>query len=313
MYSGSIWDIEGLQCGHAQDEKARTGCSVVLCPPGATAAVDVRGAAPGTRETDLLEQGMLVQAVHGILLAGGSAYGLDAAGGVMRYLESQNIGLETGFAKVPIVCAAVLYDLGVGSPLVRPDADMGYEACVQAQRSRMLQGRVGAGCGATVGKLPGEAYAQPGGIGTASLKLPDGTTVAALMAVNALGDIRDAQGSGEIIAGAKRNGRFLNAGRYLLEGNEAAPEPFRNTTIGVVATDAKLDKGQLKRLCYSAQDGLALAIHPAHTLYDGDTVFALSTGHRPAPDMVALGAAGTAVTARAIANAVWAAEEQGCD
>ncbi|MDD3243918.1 MAG: P1 family peptidase [Eubacteriales bacterium] len=304
MYSGSITDIRGILVGHAQDGAARTGCTAVLCPAGATAGVDVRGAAPGTRETDLLSSENTVQQVHGVMLCGGSAFGLAAADGAMRYLEEQGAGFDVGVARVPIVPAAVLFDLGVGDAHIRPDAAMGYEACANATVTPPWQGRRGAGCGATVGKAFGQEFAMPGGIGTASVTLGD-TTVAAIVAVNAVGDVVDHR-TGQIVAGARHpDGQWFDTAGTLLAGAQPQARAGANTTIGVVATNALLTKAQTNRLATCAQDGIAMAIRPAHLPMDGDTLFALSTGETRCEFALLCTAAAEAV-ARAIFNAVQA-------
>ncbi|MDP2891912.1 MAG: P1 family peptidase [Bacillota bacterium] len=303
MYSGWITDIEGLKIGHSTNDQAMTGCTVVLCEEGAVGGVEVRGGAPGTRETDLLRAGCLVEKIHAVVLAGGSAFGLDAACGVMHFLEGKGVGFDTAGFKVPIVCAAVLFDLSTGDGRVRPDAAMGYEACFAAKSGPAEQGRVGAGAGATVGKALGPTYAMYGGIGMASISLQCGAKVAAVMAVNALGDVIDYQ-TGSILAGAIDNttGKFLDS-REILKSSCAWKMVGGNTVIGVVATDAKLGSAQANRLAAMGQNGLALSIRPAHTLMDGDTVFALATG-RVEADIHAVFAAAQEAAAMAIANAV---------
>jgi len=238
----------------------------------------VRGGAPGTRETDLLRPGHLVERVHAILLSGGSAFGLDAAGGVMRWLEENGIGLDVGVAHVPIVPGAVIFDLGVGDPSVRPDAQMGYDACAKASAANARQGAVGAGCGATVGKLLGPAYAMDSGLGTAGVRLPGGVMVGALMVVNALGDVID-PAEQTVIAGTKSpEGRGFADSTALIKAAPPKAMAGTNTTIGVVATNARLTGAQVNRLASAAHNGLALTIRPCHTMLDGDTVFALSAG-----------------------------------
>ncbi len=277
--AGAITDVPGVEVGHFTDSRRPTGCSVVITRQGAVGGVAVRGAAPGTRETDLLEPGNTVNQVHAVLLSGGSAWGLDAAGGVMCWLDEQGIGLNVGPARVPIVPAAVLFDLTLGDPTIRPDAQAGYAACLNASAQAPAQGNVGAGSGATVGKLFGMQRAMKGGIGTASVRV-GGVTVGALVACNALGDVIDPD-TGALIAGARNdNGHGLcDTRRSLLAG--VPPLPIlagTNTTIGVIATDAKLSKTQAQRLAQIGHDGLARSINPVHTLSDGDTLFALSTG-----------------------------------
>jgi L-aminopeptidase/D-esterase-like protein len=306
IYEGTITDVAGLMVGHATDREAATGCTVILCREGAVAGADVRGGAPGTRETDLLAPGRTVERVHAVLLTGGSAFGLDAAGGVMRYLEERGIGFDTGAARVPIVPAAVLYDLEVGRADRRPDREMGYAACQSASAAPPEQGRVGAGTGATVGKLMGMAHAMPGGVGAASVKT-GGVTVAALVAVNAVGNVVDHR-TGHTLAGVRVNGAFADPIALMLDGAGGAPAGV-NTTIGVIATDGILTGVQAARLACVAHDGLALSIRPVHTAMDGDTLFALSTG-RAACDFNRVCVAAVEAVARAIVNAVTAGERR---
>ncbi len=312
--TGSLVDIPGLLVGHAQTPARLSGCTVVLAPQGAVGAVDVRGAAPGTRETDLLQPGNLVQQVHAVLLSGGSAYGLDAAAGVMRWLEARGIGLPTGHGLVPIVPAAVLYDLPLvrpgDDPRARPDAATGHAACEAASSARPGAGNVGAGAGATVGKLFGLAHAMKGGVGHACVQVGP-WRVAALIACNAVGDVLD-PASGRLLAGALGpDGQQLRDSQRALLAGETAQHPLAgtNTTIGVVATNARLDKAQAQRLATSAHDGLARAIRPVHTVLDGDTLFALATGTQDgAPDLLLLGAMAAQATALATLDAVRQAE-----
>lgn len=311
LFEGAITDVRGLHAGHFTNARRPTGCTVVIAPEGATAGMDARGAAPGTRETDLLRPDNTVRAVHAVLLTGGSAWGLDAASGVMRWLEQRGIGLRVGSAPgqtVPIVPAAVLFDLMVGDARIRPDAQAGFAACEAASTAAPAQGNVGAGAGATVGKLFGAAYAMKGGIGTASLTVGH-VTVGALIAVNALGDVLH-PATGMPLAGAR------TADGAALRGSVAAAlagEPplailaGTNTTIGVLATDAPLSKAQCQRLAGAGHDGLAHAIRPVHTMSDGDTLFALSTAQAQAADFNLLCIMAAEATARACANAVQAA------
>ena len=302
--------IDGIKVGHHTLQDRPTGCTVVLTEGGAAAAVDVRGASPGTRETDLLDPMNTVQQVHAIVLAGGSAFGLAAADGVVRYLDERNIGFETRVAKVPIVPAAILYDLGIGDdPSVRPTAECGYQAAMAATAGPLAEGNVGAGAGATVGKLGGAGRAMKGGIGTAAIDLPDGGRVAALMAVNAVGDIVDPE-TGAIVAGVRTSdGHGLADARTLLRARAAPGVPDgESTTIGVVATNLALDKTQLALVARMAHDGLARAVRPAHTPSDGDTIFALSTGtYAGDVNLLRVGALAAEATAEAIARAVRAA------
>jgi L-aminopeptidase/D-esterase-like protein len=303
----AITDVAGLAVGHFTHPARATGCTVVLCPQGVVASVDVRGGAPGTRETDLLRPENLVDRVHAILLTGGSAFGLDAAGGVMRWLEEHGHGVAVGQVRVPIVPAAVIFDLWHGDPSIRPDAAAGYAACTAASTQPPAQGSVGAGAGATVGKLFGIERAMAGGIGTSSLRVA-GVTVAALVVVNATGDVVDPS-DGQVVAGARKS----VGSRHLLHSLEALlggqlPErlqPGAATTIGVVATDAVLDKAQCTKLAAMAHDGLARSVVPAHTPFDGDTLFALATGgSAQAASLALLGALASEVTARAVLQAV---------
>ncbi|WP_300557237.1 P1 family peptidase [Limnohabitans sp. Rim8] len=285
---GSIVDVSGLRVGHHTLSERLTGCSVVLAPDGAVGAVDVRGAAPGTRETDLLDPANLVDKVHAVVLSGGSAFGLDAATGVVRWLDEHRIGFETGHGRVPIVPAAVLFDLAVvrpgDNPKARPGAAAGYAACEAATAAPPAAGNVGAGAGACVGKLFGLERCMKGGIGNASVRVGP-WVVGALVACNAVGDVMDPT-TGQVLAGARTaDGKnLLDTQRALLQGERGSrPLAGTNTTIGVVATNATLTKAQAKRLTMSAHDGLARSIRPAHTTLDGDTLFALATGTEVGP------------------------------
>lgn len=304
----AITDVEGIQVGHWTDLEAATGCTVVLCREGAVGGVDVRGSAPGTRETDLLRPVTLVQQAHAVLLTGGAAYGLNAAGGVMRWLEEQGLGLNVGVGVVPIVASAVLFDLAIGRPDVRPGPDAGYAACQTANDGPVDEGCVGAGAGATVGKLLGHAHATKSGLGTAARRIANGVTVGALVAVNALGDVVDPT-NGAIIAGPRNpaGGGFVNTMARLQGDLRHTMLGFpTNTTLAVVATDAALSKEGANKMAHMAHDGLAQVIHPVHTMVDGDTVFALATGRRtetPA-DMSAVGAVAASVLAEAVVRAV---------
>ena len=302
----SLTDVRGTLVGHHTDARRPTGCTVILTPQGAVAGVDVRGAAPGTRETELLSPLNAVEAVHAVMLAGGSAFGLDAAGGVMRWLDERGHGLQVGPATVPIVPAAILFDLWVGDPRIRPDAASGYAACEAASDAPVAQGNVGAGTGCTVGKLFGIGRAMRGGLGSASVTV-DGITVGALVAVNAIGDVID-PGTGRVVAGARTpDGRaLLGTMQALLRGE--VPPPLQTgtaTTLGVVATDAVLNKAQANKIAQMAHDGFARAINPVHTLTDGDTIFALATGATGrTANVTLLGALAAEVMAIAILRAV---------
>ena len=323
IHNNSLTSLQGILVGHYTDDRRPTGCTVVLCAQGAVAGVDVRGAAPGTRDTDALSPSNTVQEVHGVLLTGGSAYGLDAAGGVMRWLEERGHGFPVGPAIVPIVPAAVIFDLWVDdfskarreptkNPRIRPDAQAGYLACQAANSEPVQQGNVGAGAGATLGKLNGPDCAMKGGIGSASLCV-HGVTVAALVVCNALGDVFDPQ-TGKLLAGSRVSADsrdLLDIVKAQLNGHSISkPQAGSNTTIGVVATDAVLTKPQAHRLAQVAHDGLARSIRPVHTPMDGDTLFALGTGTSgQAADMMLLSTLAAEVTAMAVVNAVLAAKD----
>ena len=299
----AITDVRGIAVGHVQDDQALTGCTVILCRKGAVAGVDVRGGAPGTRETDLLNPINLVEKVHAIVLAGGSAFGLDAATGAVRYLEEQKIGFNTGVAKVPIVPSAILYDLNLGRADVRPDSAMGYRAAASASTDAPKEGNVGAGTGASVGKILGMKRAMKAGLGTASINL-NGTIVGALVAVNPFGDVID-PASGKVLAGV-RSGTTLQR----LKKMQGRPATASNTVIGVIATNAKLTKAQATKVAQMAQDGIARTIKPAHTMFDGDTIFTLATGEQKA-DVSTIGAYAAEAMAEAILRAVKMAKSAG--
>jgi L-aminopeptidase/D-esterase-like protein len=296
--------IEGIRVGHYTLKERPTGCTVILADGGAVASVDVRGAAPAARETDLLEPGALVERINAIVLSGGSAFGLDAASGVMRYLEERKIGFEFGGAYVPIVPGASLFDLAVGDPRIRPDADCGYRAAQAASAGPIAEGSVGAGAGATIGKAGGLKRAMKGGVGTAAVTLPGGIVVAALVAVNARGDIVDPS-TGRIVAGVRSpDGKGFSDARTLIRGG-LDETPLQNTTLGVVATNATLTKAQARRVATMAHDGYARAIVPAHTMSDGDLIFTLATGtHTGEVNLTAIGHAATDAVVEAILRAV---------
>jgi L-aminopeptidase/D-esterase-like protein len=305
---GQIIDVPGVKVGLIEDKKALTGCTVVLFEAGAVGGVDVRGSAPGTRETDLLNPINLVEKVHGICLSGGSAYGLDAASGVMQYLEERGIGLDVGVAQVPIVPAAVLFDLAVGDSKVRPNKQMGYEAAVLATSVEFKTGNAGAGCGATVGKLAGHEFCMKGGLGSASIRLENGVVIGAIVAVNAVGEIHD-PAVGKIIAGPydRKRGAMLDSMTLLEKNYQAAIPAGTNTTIGVVAINADFTKAEVNKIAQMAQDGFARTIYPAHTMNDGDTIFAAATGGQKLPVDVA-GALAAKVMEMAILDAIYSAE-----
>lgn len=306
-YKGSITDVEGIEVGHAVNIEGGTGCTVIITRAGAVGGVDVRGRAPGTRETDLLKPGMLVEKCHAIVLSGGSAFGLSSADGVMKWLRNENIGFDAGVGVVPIVPAAVLFDLGYKKSDVWPDSDMGMEACVNAVDGDIEQGSVGAGTGATVGKMLGAKAVSKSGIGTACIKLSGGVKVAAMVAVNAFGDVIDHR-TGNIIAGPRLPvGGFLNTAKALLKASLLANMAGKNTTIGVIATNAQLTVAQANFVASIAHDGYAKSISPVHTMMDGDAIFALSTGDKKM-DVNLIGVAAVEVMSRAITNAVYYAE-----
>jgi L-aminopeptidase/D-esterase-like protein len=298
--------VDGVRVGHHTLAERPTGCTVILVEKGAIGGVAIRGSAPGTRETELLDPSNLVEQVHAIVFSGGSAFGLDAASGVMKYLEERKIGFPFGGAYVPIVPAAVLFDLPVGGkPLIRPDASCGYTAAKGATDGPIAEGSVGAGAGATVGKFGGGG-AMKGGIGTASITLPSGLTVAALVALNAAGDILDPS-TGRIVAGTRgKDGvSFLDARTLLRTGITAAQRPGENTTLGVIATNARITKAQARKIAEMAHDGYARAISPAHTMVDGDTIFAIGTGaHNGDVNITILGGLAAETMADAILRAV---------
>lgn len=294
--------INGVRVGHAHNES--TGCTVILCPPNTVGGVDQRGGAPGTIETDLLRPMHSVEHVNAIVLAGGSAYGLDSAGGVRRYLEEQGIGFDVRLAVVPIVSGAIIFDLDLGDPSIRPDAAMGYAACEAASDAPIAEGCVGAGVGAKVGVVAGTTMACKSGIGSSLIDLSHGVMVAALFVVNAVGDVYDEQG--RIIAGTRlppEGTQFANS-LELMKQNIALSRASTNTVIGVVATNALLNKEQTNKVAQMAHDGLAQAIRPAHTMQDGDTIFALATGTAPPANVSIIGAFAAEATALAIRRAV---------
>ncbi|MBM2849250.1 MAG: hypothetical protein HW418_2192 [Anaerolineales bacterium] len=319
---GAITDVPGIKVGHADDAEALTGCTVILCDgpsgSGAVGGVDQRGGAPGTREVDALHPMHLVQKAHAVVLSGGSAFGLDAATGAVKWLEERGVGFDVRVAKVPIVPAAILFDLGIGRADVRPDAAMGYRACQNASAARPQEGNAGAGMGCTVGKILGPGQAMKGGIGTASADLGGGVVVGAIVAVNAFGDVVE---NGKIVAGARSKdigpvhlgapGYFADTltvmkslvGKTILHFARSRED----TVIGVVATNAKLTKEEANKVAQMAHDGLARTIRPAHTMLDGDTLFALATGDKSA-DVNIIGAYAAEVVAQAILNGVRAAE-----
>jgi L-aminopeptidase/D-esterase-like protein len=300
----AITDIEGIKVGHASDFQGYTGCTVILCEKGAVCGIDIRGSASGTRQTDALNVSHIVEQIHGILLAGGSSFGLDAASGVVRYLEEKNVGFDVGVARIPIVPSAVIFDLGLGNPKARPTPDMGYAACLNAG-NEVEEGSVGVGTGATVGKIFELPRAMKGGLGTSSLAMPDGLKVAALVVVNAFGDIID-NVTGKIIAGLRKSedrADFANTVQQIKEGAVKKQFGIVNTTLGVVATNAKFNKRDITKIAQMAQGGLIKTISPVHTTFDGDLVFALSMGELEA-DINKVGVLAEFVLVEAIKRAV---------
>ncbi|MEN8242186.1 MAG: P1 family peptidase [Chloroflexota bacterium] len=315
MINNSITDVPGITVGHAHDLEAITGCTVVLCEDGAVGGVDQRGGGPGSREIALLDPVNNIQKIHGVMLSGGSAFGLDAAGGAMQYLEENGIGYQTQVARVPIIPSAILFDLNIGDPNIRPDKQMGYQACLNATDQPPAQGSVGAGTGAAVGKLLGLGQATKGGIGTASMEIGGGIIVGAIVAVNAIGDVIDPQ-TNQIIAGT----RSVRKGPISIGGDQVFADSLSilrslvgrtllglaskaNTVIGVLATNARFDKAQTNKLAQMAQNGVVRTIRPAHTMHDGDTIFAMSTGEKKG-DLNIVGAFAAQVMAEAVLNAV---------
>ncbi|MCF8061815.1 MAG: P1 family peptidase [Deltaproteobacteria bacterium] len=309
--------VEGIAVGHFSDPEHLTGCTVVRFPSeGAVAGVDVRGSAPGTRETDSLNPLNIVERIHALVLTGGSAFGLDAAGGAVQCLEEEGIGLDTGGGiLVPIVPAAVLYDLSAGSPSVRPGRDQGYAACKAVGTDPVLQGNVGAGTGATVGKVTGMERAMKGGLGSSARELAGGAVVGALVAVNGVGDVVDPR-SGQILAGVRgdREGAYLDATRLLMERRDLTLFAGANTSLAVIALNCPFSKTQLTKIAQMAQDGLARAVRPVHTMYDGDTVFAVSVAPEsgaPRLDVTVAGTAAAEALAEAVVRGVTSAESLG--
>ncbi len=318
--ASAITDIHGIEVGHYTNKSGGTGCTVIVCPEGAVAGVDVRGGAPGTSETDLLGPGNLVGRVHAVVLSGGSVFGLSAAAGAMNYLEEQGIGLKRGTLTVPVVPSAILFDLNLVTQEIRPGPEEGYAACLSRSSGAVEEGTVGAGTGATVGKALGMERATKGGIGTYSMELPDSTRIGAIVAVNSYGSVVDDR-TGAIIAGPRSSdgGTCLDSLDLLLRGGHSQENPLPvNTAIGVVATDAPLTKDQAHYLARASHDGLAITIRPCHTLLDGDTIFALATGEEQVAgktlssrEMTTLGAAAVEVVARSVLRAVRLAEGLG--
>ncbi|MGL5651977.1 MAG: P1 family peptidase [Paraclostridium sp.] len=298
----NILDVKGIKVGQVEDKEGLTGCTVIICEEGGVCGVDVRGSAPGTRETDLLDPINMVQKVHAIVLSGGSAFGLESTCGVSRYLEEKGIGFDVRVAKVPIVTGAVLFDLGVGDHKCRPDIEMGYKACQIANNIELKQGNYGAGCGATVGKIRGSEFCTKGGIGSYSIKLDNGLVVSAIIAVNAFGDVYE---NGQVIAGVLNDDKtdFLNTYDLMKKGVNKGGFNIDNTTIGAVVTNAKLSKAECKKISQMAHNGFAKSIFPIHTPHDGDTIFTLSTGEVET-DITLLGSIASEVVEKSVISAI---------
>lgn len=298
----NILDVKGIKVGQVEDKEGLTGCTVIICEDGGVCGVDVRGSAPGTRETDLLDPINMVQKVHAIVLSGGSAFGLESTCGVSRYLEEKGIGFDVGVGKVPIVTGAVLFDLGVGDPKCRPNIEMGYKACQIANNIELKQGNYGAGCGATVGKIRGSEFCTKGGIGSYSIKLDNGLVVSAIIAVNAFGDVYE---NGQVIAGVLNDDKndFLNTYDLMKKGVNKGGFNIDNTTIGAVVTNAKLSKAECKKISQMAHNGFAKSIFPIHTPHDGDTIFTLATGEVET-DITLLGSIASEVVEKSVISAI---------
>ncbi|MBL4936472.1 P1 family peptidase [Clostridium sp. YIM B02515] len=301
-------EIQGIKIGNAQNMNGPTGCTVVICEEGAAAGVDVRGGAPGTRETDLLNPVNLVDKIHAVMLSGGSAFGLDAASGAMQYLEERNVGFDVGVTKVPIVCSAVLFDLAIGDFKIRPDKAMGYEACINSELNECRQGNIGAGTGATVGKILGPEYAMKGGLGCYAVQVGE-LQVGAVIAVNCLGDVVDTS-TGKIIAGVlnKEKNGFADTEKIMISKYDEKKNLFSgNTTIGVVVTNGKFTKTEMNKIASMAHNGYGRTIRPAHSMADGDTIFTMATG-KTETDINVVGLLAARVVEQAVINAIKNAE-----
>lgn len=311
-YPGYITDVNGIKVGHAQSMEGMTGCTAVICEKGATGGVDVRGSAPGTRETDLMKPDKMVDRIHSVVLAGGSAFGLEAASGVMSYLEEQGVGFDVGVTKVPIVASAVIFDLNVGDYRIRPDFKMGYEAAKSASSEEIRQGGIGCGMGATVGKILGPDHAMKSGLGSATVKAGD-LIVSAIVAVNSFGDIYDFE-TGKQIAGVYdyEKKEMLNTYSIMKMNNLPVGFPMRNTTIGVVATNATLTKAEANKVAEMSHNGFARSINPVHTMLDGDTIFTMAINEIKG-DVNLIGTMASEVMSMAISNAIFIAESRAAE
>ena len=307
MYLGYLTDVQGLEVGHSQSQEGITGCTVVICKEGATGGVDVRGGAPGTRETDLFKAENMIQEIHAIVLSGGSAFGLDAASGVMKFLEEEGIGFNVGVATVPIVASAVIFDLALGDPKIRPNLDMGYKAAKSASQTENTQGNIGCGMGASVGKIMGPNNGMKSGIGSASISFGE-LVVSAIVSVNSFGDIYNHK-TGEQIAGVYdyENKKLLNTVNIMTNNDVNLGFSIENTTIGVIGTNAILTKAEANKVSQMAQNGLARSINPVHSMMDGDTVFTMAT-NMVKSDVNIIGTLAAEVMSRAISNGIKSAE-----
>ncbi len=307
MYQGYITDVPGIKVGHADSIEGMTGCTVIICEKGATGGVDVRGSAPGTRETDLFKSEKMVDKVHAVVLSGGSAFGLEAASGVMKYLEEKNIGFDVGVTKVPIVASAVIFDLTIGDYMIRPDFNMGYEASKNANSYANKQGNIGCGMGATIGKILGPQNAMKSGLGSATVKIGN-LVVSAIVAVNAFGDIYDLENNKQIAGVYDYNtSELLNTIDIMKETNKNLGFNIQNTTIGLIATNAMLNKAEANKISEMAHNGFARSINPIHTMVDGDTIFTMATGEIKA-DISLIGTLAAEAMSKAIINGVFFAE-----
>ncbi|MBC8591249.1 P1 family peptidase [Wansuia hejianensis] len=307
MYKGYITDIEGLKVGHSTSIEGATGCTVIICEEGATGGVDVRGAAPGTRETDLLRPENMVDKIHAVVLSGGSAFGLEASCGVMKYLEEQGIGFDVGVTKVPIVTSAVIFDLNIGNHKIRPGFSFGYEGAKTASATENRQGNIGCGMGATVGKILGPKNAMKSGLGSATISVGD-LKVSAIVSVNSFGDVFDYK-TNQQICGPYDYGKNQMLNTYTIMKKESNVPNFsmRNTTIGVIGTNAILNKGEANKIAQMSHNGFARSINPIHTMLDGDTIFTMAT-NRVKADINLIGSLGAEVMSQAITNAIYFSE-----
>lgn len=310
MYSGYLTDIEGIIVGHSESLEGLTGCTVIICEEGATGGVDVRGSAPGTRETDVFKAEKMIDKVHGVVLAGGSAFGLDASSGVMKYLEEHGIGFDVGVTKVPIVASAVIFDLAVGDYRIRPDFNMGYNAAKNANTTENRQGCVGCGMGATVGKILGPKNAMKSGLGSATIEIGE-LKVSAMVVVNSFGDVYDYKTNKQIAGVYDYNGKQMLNTLDILKGEYNPVDlSMKNTTIGVIGTNAILNKAEGNKIAQMAHNGFARSINPIHTMFDGDTIFTMAT-NKVIADVSLVGTIATEAMSMAITNAIVSSKSHG--